>query len=511
MNILPFLCAAFLLINPVLLAVFRRLEIQLEKLQFWIMVSTGSAWIFSGIFLFLNPQSQLNPIWNAGEELLPSLAFSLDWVSAALSLSVCSALFYLVLTRQESPWENALLSGLSGVSLLALFADSAYSVALFWAAVELFHFSLSLPEPEQRGFSTINLTGILVRLTAPALLILVSLTGSGTDTSPFLTEWKQSEAYPLLLGGFVGFIGWFLDSPILTGGSEGSPRSIFQVWIPSTLGLALMIRGGILLDGNPGSSTLPIILAILLILAAAGSVLLDTTAKWWFTGSGLLVAGSAALGHPASALSWAMVFMLPGCLLWSEKDKVHPAALVLGIGGLGVLPMPYLPAWSGSVVFQMTLPGILLACGSGIFMGALVIAVLKSLPRKEEEKAAPPPLSMIGSGILILSQVLIAFQLGLLEASQGLFSKPAAVWFTPLMVIVVQIIGNWVPLGSREPIKVRMMRSIVWLRRSLAGGFQIIRRIVDFLSDLLEGEGGLIWVLLFGFLLITLISLRGGR
>ena len=511
MNILPFICAAFLLINPVLLAVFRRFEIQLEKLQFWIMVSSGTAWIFSGILLFLNPESHLNPIWNAGEDLLPSLAFSLDWVSASLALSVCSALFYVVLTRQESPRENALLSGLSGFSVLALFADSAYSLALFWTAVELFRFSLAIPLPEQGRISNAYLAGVLVRLSAPGLLILASLTGSGTENSPFLTEWEHNAAFPLLAAGFIGFVGWFLGPLSTQEEGGGTSQSIFQAWIPASLGLVLLIRGGTVLGDAPAFSALPLVIAILLILAALGSVLLDNAKDWWFVGCGLLAAGGAALAQPASALSWGIVFMLPGSLLWSEREKAHPSILILGLAGLGTLPFPFLPAWSGSVVFREGLPGILLAAGAGIFLGALIIAVLKRLPRMKEEKAELTPLLIIGSVILTLSQVLIAFRLGLLEASRGLLSGPIAVWLTPLLAVLVLVLGNWVPLTRKDLIASRLAWFADRLRQFLSEMYSVIKRIVDLLSNLLEGDGGLIWALLFGFLLITLISLRGGR
>lgn len=510
-NILPFICAAFLLINPALLAVFKRFEIQLEKLQFWIMVSTGTAWIFSAVLLFLNPQSHLNPVWNAGEILLPNLAFSLDWTSAALALSVCSALFHEVLTRQEMPRDNALLSGLAGAAVLGIFADSAYSLALFWTAAELFYFSLAIPGSGQGRISNEYLAGVLVRLSAPVILILTSLIGLGSESSPFLSEWEQNAAYPLLAAGLIGFIGWFLGGMRFQGGKGESPRSLFQAWLPASLGLALLVRSGILLAGEAGLTALAIVIGILLILAAAGSLLLDKAVDWWFIGCGLLVSGGAALAQPVGALSWGIAFMLPGSLLLSESGKTSPSILILGLGGLGFLPLPYLPAWSGSTVFQAGLPGILLAAGAGTFLGGVIIAVLKTIPRIKEGKAELTPLMIIGPGILVLGQGLTAFQLGLLDASRGLLSKPVGVWLVPLLGVLVLIVGNWVPLRSKDLITKRLDLAADWLRPILGKLYRLIRTLADLLADLLEGDGGLIWALLFGFLLITLISMGRGR
>jgi hypothetical protein len=337
------------------------------------------------------------------------------------------------------------------------------------------------------------------------------LTGTGTENSSFLTEWEQSAAFFLLAAGFIGFIGWFLGTESSQEREAAFPQNDFQNWIPAALGLVLLIRGGEVFGDAPPVSALSVTIAILLILGAVGSVLLDTAKHWWFIGCGLLALGAAVMADPASALSWGIVFMLPGTLLWSERDKEHPAFLLLGLGGIGILPLPFLPAWAGSVVFHRGLPGILLAAGTGTFLGALVIAVLKKLPRMKEEKAELTPLLIIGPVILTLSQLLIAFRLGLLEASRGLLSIPLAVWLTPLMVVLVLVLGNFVPLPGKDGITSHLVQFSARIRQSLAVIYRLFRRIVDLLSDLLEGNGGLIWALLFGFLLITLISIRGGR
>lgn len=511
MIILPFLSAGFLLINPVLLVIFKRFEIQLEKLQFWVMVSSGSAWIFAASLLLLNPQSHLNPIWNAGEALLPSLAFSVDWISAALSLSVCGAFFYIVFSRQESPQENALLSGLTGVSVLGIFSDSAYTLALFWTVLELFHYLMTVSRPEIGRISNNSLLGPLFRLAAPVILIWVTLIGNGTDGTSFFTDWGSPAAYPQLAAGFLGFLSWFPGKSSVEARNTERPRSALQTWIPAALGLMLMIRAGVLLGDTGGFSAIPVVISVLLFLTAAGGALLDTADRWWFAGCGLLVAGSAALADPVSALSWGMVFMLPGCLLWSERDQTQPTYLLLGLGGLGILSLPYLPAWTGMGVFQTGLSGILLATGCGLFLGALVIAVLKSLSRVSKLEDGLSPLLIIGSGILLLSQVLIAFRLGLLEMGRGLLSKPFVIWLTPLMIIMSLITGNWVPLQSKDSIVKRLTKVSERLKQFILAIIQLVGWGVRFLIGLLERDGGLIWALLLGFLILTLISLRGGR
>jgi hypothetical protein len=107
--------------------------------------------------------------------------------------------------------------------------------------------------------------------------------------------------------------------------------------------------------------------------------------------------------------------------------------------------------------------------------------------------------------------VLIAFRLGLLEMSRGLLSRPAVIWLTPLMIVLSLIAGNWVPLAGKDLIVKRLTGIAERLRQILFAIIRLVRWAVQFLFGLLEGDGGLIWALLFGFLILTLISLGGGR
>jgi len=58
-KLIPFLIAVFLFVNPLLEWVLRKLEIQTEKLQFWVMVSSGTAWVLALVNLLLDPKNSL--------------------------------------------------------------------------------------------------------------------------------------------------------------------------------------------------------------------------------------------------------------------------------------------------------------------------------------------------------------------------------------------------------------------------------------------------------------------
>ena len=87
----------FLISTPGLLLILKRFEINLEKLEFWVLVITGTAWLLVLIFFLLDPDQTINPVWDAGFTLLPSLAFVLDRTSSSYALAVTALVFFGVL------------------------------------------------------------------------------------------------------------------------------------------------------------------------------------------------------------------------------------------------------------------------------------------------------------------------------------------------------------------------------------------------------------------------------
>jgi hypothetical protein len=512
-NTLPFLIAAFLLVNPLLLVVYQRLEIQLEKLQFWVMVSSGTAWMIAGTLLILNPDSQLNPVWNAGFDLLPSLAFILDKISAAMILALCGVLFYLVLVRQESPRTNALMTGLGGISVLGLLADSPYTLALFWTGLELFYFWIEFSGSRSDTISGRYLLSVLIRSAAPVILIILSLTGSPPG-SGFISGWDPGTASIMIGGGLIGFLGWFIAPEGVPESGKEDPVYLFKAWIPGSLALILIVRGGTLLSGSSDPTYFLWLYSIFMLVFGLISLLLDLTSRMWFIGCGLLAAGSAISGYPLAALSWCVVFMIPGNFLRQKISPQRLGLIPLGLAGLGILPLPFMPSWAGISVFEGGGPGLLLSAGWGLYLGGLLLGILKNLPEiqpQDSQEESVPLISLLGSASLLISQLLIALLLQLVVISRGLLTRPLGIWLPAAVLLLVLVLGNWIPLQKGDFFEGFLTGIFNRFRKSFARFLRLVERLFHFLTSLLEGDGGLIWTLLLGLLLITLISLRGGR
>lgn len=510
MRLFPLLIAGFLFINPLLEWIFRKREIQPEKLQFWVMVTSGAAWVLALVYFLLNPKSNPSPDFIPVTSLLPRLAFSLDWISAGLILSATGLLFVTVLTRQKSTHDNAWLAGLGGACVIGLEANSAYTLGLTWTILEGFHFYFSYQDRRIASNPRKYLPVLMLRVSAPAALILLSLTQGEPGLAGLLTELDPRTGQVLITAGLLGFLGWFMSFQGEEAERSKHSPGVIENWIPGILGLYLIIRGGAVAESGAFLAVIPLALSSLLLVSALSSLLMDWTSDLWFLCCGLMVSVTAILSGAESALSWGMVMLLPGTRLWNESRYPQTSLIPLIFVVIGLLPVPFLPAWAGVLTFSAGVPGIMLGLSYGIILGSGLITMLKNWRSPRPDSPSLPILTIIGAAAILISQVVISFKLDLIAASRALLEKPIVIWISFLGLIPALILGNHFPLGKRKSLSAAGSRTINAVEKTLQAILHFLDQLVSLISRIFEGEGGLIWALLIGLLLITLISIRGG-
>jgi hypothetical protein len=509
-KLFPFLIAGFLFINPVLERVFRKREIQAEKLQFWVMVTTGTSWVLALVYFLLDPKPNGTPVSTSATDLLPRLAFSLDWISAGLILSAVGLIFVTVLTRQNRLHDNAWLAGLGGACVIGLETNSAYTLGLTWVIIEGFHFYFSYQDRQITSNPRRFLPVIMLRLSAPAALILLSVTQQEPGTAALFTELDPRTGLVLIIVGLLGFLGWFLSFQ----GDEADQIKHFpgavENWIPALLGMYLIIRGGAIAEAEMHQIVIPLILSTLLFLSALLGLLLERTAAVWFLFCGLMASVSAIISGAEGAFSWGIVMLLPGIRLWNESRQPRTSLIPLIFATIGLLPVPFLPPWSGILTFSAGVPGIILGLSYGILLGSVLITVLKNWRSSGFDIPSLPILNITGAAAILISQVVISIRLDLITKSQALLDKPVVIWISFLGILPVLIFGNQLPLRKREGLFAAVSRLPGGFEKGIQAILHFLDRLVGFISRIFEGQGGLIWALLIGLLLITLISIRGG-
>jgi hypothetical protein len=509
-NSVPFVIAGFLLINPLLERGFRRFDLQSEKLHFWVMVSTGTAWILALVYFLLTPAAQIIENPAAIEGLLPSLEFSYDWISAALVLSATGLTFVNVMDQHGDPQSNAWFAGLGGACVIGLEMNSAYSFGLLWTIVEGFHFYISYRDQKIALLPRKYLPVVFMRLSAPSAIILYSLTMNDPPISLFSSTTQPGAGLVLIAAGLIGIISWYLTSLGTTDGQGVSLMGAYENWLPALLGLLLVIRGGMRMEAGNAPLLIPLILSSLLIITALVGLVWDQTSRLWILSCGLLVSTVAIISGADLALGWGLVMFLPGLLFWKRSNQSEVPLVALIFGLIGLLPIPFLPAWVGVSTFSAGGVGIILGLSYGILMGSVLINFLRRWRSSRDVNSRYPLLGIIGAAAVSISQIVISLRLDLIPASQSIFNKPVTIWISYLGFIPVLLLGNYLPL--RDSSKLIAVTSIVseGIEKILTSMVHFLDRFVKIISDIFEEQGGLIWALLIGLLLISLISASGG-
>jgi hypothetical protein len=186
--------------------------------------------------------------------------------------------------------------------------------------------------------------------------------------------------------------------------------------------------------------------------------------------------------------------------------------IFLAVGAIGLSSLPYLPIWNG---VNLYVPGfqpvlVLLLIAQSVL---LVGYVSKSIKPTASQDAIDRFVWVIYPwGILLLPGVLIVI---------GWFERDVPLSLASVLpgLAVAVLSGIWVlvalQLRKRETLArtihnagsfVVRFFSLDWIYRILWGGYFALGRLIHLAINILEGDGGILWALLFVVLLVALLA-----
>lgn len=514
-----------LLLGPLVILILR-----LARPNFvyhWLIAVAGAlvAWPVLIVAGFRLPQTLTLVTWQIGTVFSSTVNLSLDQFSWPYALGLTTLVLAVILTdvarAGEADWANWAGSLFeTALGLLAVMAGNPLTLLLAWTAIDLVELLVLLGEVLPSKVRERIVLAFSVRVLGSVLLIAAGVVAwSDNQTLTFAITSPQPILLMILAAGLR--LGVFpLHLPFLQELSLRRGVGTIIRLVPAVTAFVLLGRMAFALEG----AGVKVLFAPVL-LGLAGLAALFSGASWliaidelegrqtWILGMGSLVIASTIRAQPVASLAWGLATVFSGGLLFlsSLRDRRISWLPLLGLVGLSTLP--FTPAWNGSNLFRAPFDPFLL-----LFFIAFVLLMLGYY------RHALRPGARLG-GVERWVWVIYPVGLALLPATHfaiGWLIKPTltevslAGWLLGPIGVAFLIAG--IIWGRRD---IRIPQFIVdildyvfsfrWLYFLFGLLFRLVERLVVFLTTILEGAGGVLWIALWILLLIAfLVTGRGG-
>lgn len=486
---------------------------------FWLIAVGGAflALMSSWVWLIGMPVTLVLPAWQPAGLFNESPAFLGDGISWVFVVGLTSLALAVLLTEAARaeltnplPWAGSLF--LTALGVLAVTADNPLTVVLVWAVLDLSELVTRLravdePTASERAVAAFSARVIGIGLVLGANFISEAA-GARLD---FESMTPQAGLLLLTAAGLrLGVLPLYLpfsNDPIPQRGVGTSLRLIH-----AASALILLARIA------PGAVSSPLT-PVLLMLAALAAVYTAWTwlrapddlsgRPFWVISLAALAIAASLRGNPTGAAAWGAVMILGGGALFlhSIQNLWLNRALMIAVFALSGLPFSITASGWESSTGSFFLAWPLQFAAHALLLAGFVRHALRPGLRENPEALPLWTRNVYPAGIgLLLITVLVLGLIGWEGAGRLGAWAPALgssilgillIWLTPRLRVLNPIRAHWVrPSGSRLQ---------TGLTRSLWNLYHGLGRISRMISNALEGEGSLMWTLLFLALFISLM------
>jgi hypothetical protein len=490
------------------------------------LIATGGAllgWISVLAWQVQMPIALQFPAWQPAALFSQSPTFVGDGIAWTFALSLatlCLAIILTAVARSNFPrpvnWMGTLI--LTALGILAVLADNPLTLVLLWAAIDMSELIAQMRVVEDPGLNERTVVAFASRVAGIFVLLWADMVSAADgQTLDFRSAPPRAGLYLMLAAGLrIGVLPLHLPY---------SGESVLRRGFGTGLRMISAASSLILLARVPSSSLvapLTSYLAILISLAAiyGGWQWLRapdelTGRPFWMIGMGSLAVAAALRANPIGAAAWGCGLILAGGALFlsSEQNRWLTRALLIGAWGTSALPFSLTATGWGSGIITPVLswlawPFLILA--HAMLLAGFIRHSLRTTTRvtTPDQPIWARNVYPIGIALLLLTTVLL-----------GLFGWPGSLqignWFAALLTSLLTIGLIWlIPrLRILNPVRAHWVRptNISWLEwsyRALWNLYRQLGRVSQVISNILEGESGVMWTLLFLVLFISFFAQR---
>jgi hypothetical protein len=451
-----------------------------------------------------------------------------SWPYAVALITLLSAVIITDPSRSKDPqstipWAGAL--GLAGLQLVAITAGDALTLVGAWTVIDIVEFTYLLRMQSFSGRNGRLISALGLRLLSILALIFATVVAWQVKSDFTLSEIPKSASLYFLLAAALRLGVLPIYVPYLTNEKVPYGVSILSHLAPAISALTLIayLPGEFL---TLSKSLITVLHLFALMAALYASLLWMTRANltlarpYWKIALSAFVVQSALNGDARAGQAWGLALLLVGSELFLFEPPIRRINFLPLIALLGLVGLPYTPAgfgWQGLIGTGFTWTVLIFILAHAFLMAGYLRYALEAsstITGLDKHVRITFPLGLI----LIIGSI---FVLGIIGRPDRLQLTP---WLPPVISlgIIGVLFGIGLKLGLRPPItsyreKVPGYRFLVWVFNGIQSIFSLgwvyslglwlvkpLRDTGDFLTDILEGEGGTIWYIVFIAILFTL-------
>jgi hypothetical protein len=491
----------------------------------WLIASGGAfvAWVIV-ILAGINLPNQLQlSSWDLRTAYPNSISFSADQLSWSFALVLGTLIFATLITDvvraydlDWSNWASSLL--ITAIGLIGILSENLFTFIMAWTAFDVITaiiLLMQLPSGRSRRQAVYV---FFVHLLGTGSLLIAGVI-SINDNNSFLLERASPNAmiFIVLTAGFRLF-SIPPDSPLQDDPVKRRSLGTVMSLVSAAIVIVFLVRVAVAFEGfdlitNPWSLLFGLVGLVALLSAAAWLIAKDELdgRHAWISAMGAFVLAAALHSQPEASLAWGIALLFSGGLIFLASVRKRFSLWLTLLGLIGIATLPFTPAWNGLGLFSLPLNLAMI-----LYLAAIVLMVWGFARHAFQINVEPPGLErwirvVYPLGLLII--LVVHFGWGLLYRP-AIGEIPLLGWILGIVICVLSFLGfMWQRRGGNIPQNfsngIIAFLDLGWFFGILRILFAYVSRLIFFISSVLEGEGGILWVLLWVvlFLAILLISL----
>jgi hypothetical protein len=445
------------------------------------------------------------------------MADGISWAFAFSFGTICLGVILTAVARDNFPspvsWIGILL--LTAFGVLAVTAENPLTLVLLWAAIDLSELISQMRFVDEPKLNERIVVSFASRVTGTLVLLWASMvSASNGSTLNFLSPPPSAGLLLILASGLrLGVLPLHLPYVGESAFRRGFGTSLRMISAGSTL---------ILLARIPLSSVESPITPYLMMFTSLAALYGGwmwlrspdelTGRPFWLIGLGSLAVASALRGNAIGATAWSCALILSGGALFLASAQSKWMEKILLIGAWGISSLPFSLSANGWVSerggFWYAIPFLVFA------QAFLLVGYIRQSQRIsartnfDNQPIWAKNVYPLGIYIILFSILLLGFfgwsgSLGTGNWIVGFIASGltfSLLWLTPRFRILNPVRAHWV-----RPTDSNWLDTIY---QTFWGIYRQLGKISNSFSNVLEGESGIMWTLLFLALFISLFIQR---